>query len=852
MSDAGDFPDLLRRLRAGDEQAASELIARYERRAHVGQLDLPAFIAQVGPLPLSCLATLAQLDQRLHWQAARPPDAGGSTERVPAANADGTSSPPTAEAYFERFPELARDVELAAGLILNEFYLRDQLGQKPTLSEYQDRFPKLADVLRDQIGLYRALATPIEGTAIGRTAATPGDATPTDTTALGGPASADPGSLPQSFGRYRIVKPLGQGGMGTVYLALDTKLQRQVALKVPRFMTGDPQVVARFLREARVAATFHHPHLCPVYDVGDVAGVHYLTMPLLGGQPLSAWLHSAGRLPEATACRLAMLIARAVHVAHQAGVIHRDLKPSNIMIQEGTAPVVMDFGLARRGGGQDPRLTASGVVVGTGAYMPPEQILPDSTQIGPAADVYSVGVILYEMLTGRTPFQGSFREVLRATLTEPPPRPCRLRPDLHPEVEAICLKALAKEPSARFGSLAAMAAALEPFAQQAGPSVTPSADDKTLIQPRPADAAPAPGKNRRVLWAGIAAVALALLLGGALWHLFSTNGPGKALDEHAAKEGLILPKPEDGERKPPAPFILKGHPAAIRSIVFNPRDANLFAFGSDVGSIRLWDVATRSQRGSNERKGVVLAVAFSPSGKQLAIGGGDEADLEWDVLLWNVDAGRGTAPLSGHSYLVSSVAYSPDGATLASAAGDNTIRLWDVAKREQKGLLDGHTVWVRSVAFSPTDKLLVSGGDDETVRIWDLPTGKAKTLKGHGRPVRAVAFSPDGATVASGGEDRTVKLWDAATGHNLATLEGHTAAVNALAFHPKGTLLVTASADQTLKVWNMTTRKIVFTLEGHASEVHAVAVSPDGRTIASGAADGRILLWDMSALGAER
>src|SRR5262249_49644960 len=154
-----------------------------------------------------------------------------------------------------------------------------------------------------------------------------------------------------------------------------------------------------FYREARIAATFHHPHLCPVYDVGEIQGIHYLTMPFLTGELLSTWLRRAGPLPRVTACRLALLIARAVHVAHQAGVIHRDLKPANIMIRDGPEPVVMDFGLARRDRRQEPGLTATGVMVGTGAYMPPEQIAGDAADIGPTADVYSLGVILYEMLT---------------------------------------------------------------------------------------------------------------------------------------------------------------------------------------------------------------------------------------------------------------------------------------------------------------------------------------------------------------------------------------------------------------------------------------------------------------------
>jgi serine/threonine protein kinase len=195
---------------------------------------------------------------------------------------------------------------------------------------------------------------------------------------------------PDVFGRYRLKGVLGQGGMGRVYLAFDTVLERDVALKVPHASeVADPVAVKRFYREARVAAGFTDPHLCPVFDVGEIDGVHYLTMPLLRGETLAARLQREGRLPQMAAARIALAVARGLQVAHQAGVLHRDLKPANILLDEADSPIVMDFGLARRTDTAD-RLTKSGMTAGTPAYLAPEQI-GGGDDLGPATDVYSLG-----------------------------------------------------------------------------------------------------------------------------------------------------------------------------------------------------------------------------------------------------------------------------------------------------------------------------------------------------------------------------------------------------------------------------------------------------------------------------
>ena len=284
--------------------------------------------------------------------------------------------------------------------------------------------------------------------------------------------------LAEQFGRYRISKRLGQGGMGSVYLAQDTHLGRAVALKLPDFGQHEaPEARRRFLEEARTAATLDHPYLCRVYDTGEIEGQLYLTMAYIEGQSLAALIGDEG-WPQRQVAALVGKLALALQEAHTRKVIHRDLKPANIMIKASGGrrePVIVDFGLARRDNPQDQRLTRSGQIMGTLAYMAPEQIRGDLNEIGPACDIYALGVILYELLTGRLPFNGSGLAVAGQILTRVPLHPSTHRSDLDPGLEAICLKAMAKSVGDRYASMAELAAALTGFLQSPSASPTPSA-----------------------------------------------------------------------------------------------------------------------------------------------------------------------------------------------------------------------------------------------------------------------------------------------------------------------------------------------------------------------------------------
>jgi serine/threonine protein kinase len=447
--------------------------------------DLNKFAARQPMLTAEQLAALVRIDQRERSRLGEPI---------------------LAEQYLTAFPQLIAETDLAVDVVYHEYLLREQKRESPTAAEYRARFPQYATLLMDQIELHNAIAS------------TPSAHEPAPTTIGHTPKSTDRtrprfDDLPIHFGRYGILKLLGRGGMGDVYLAEDALLGRQVALKLPHFDDNvGSEALERFRREAQIAAGFHHPHLCPIYDFGELDGVWFLTMPYITGQPISSLLTERGRLPETEAVPLIARVARAMAVAHEAGVVHRDLKPANILVKEDGQPIVTDFGLARRNEGFDPLLTGAGALVGTPAYMSPEQIGAAPDEVGAACDIYSLGVVLYEILTGRPPFQGTVTQVLRQILIDNPPPISKVVPDVSAPLEAVCSKALAKDPSQRFASMEEFARALE----DVGGSSSGSAENSSSA----VASTPSLLFSRRTVLLGSA---LALGLTWGLWSLWPWN-----------------------------------------------------------------------------------------------------------------------------------------------------------------------------------------------------------------------------------------------------------------------------------------------------------------------------------------
>ncbi|HEX3150340.1 MAG TPA: protein kinase [Gemmataceae bacterium] len=466
---------------------------------------LEDFVTDSGVVDARGLAAILRVDQAARWYI---------------------GAPIQVEDYLHRYPLVANDPEAAMELILNEFVLSESRGAASDPAEFIRRFPAQAATLRAEIEWYHAVGarttvetlSPIALTA--KLGGTDGLILPRKpATAEVGEAPRQIRDLPNPFGRYRILELLGRGGMGAVYAAYDPQLDRRVALKVPSFAAGDEEGIQNFLREARIAAHFHNPHLCPVYEVGEIDGIFYLSMPVIEGQTLADRLKAAGAFPPEDAVHVVAAIARALEVAHSAGVVHRDLTPANIVLNNEGQPIITDFGLARQSTAPGVNSPDSLGIAGTPAYMAPEQVLGNNAAIGPATDVYALGVVFYEMLTGTRPFDGPLRTLLARIVADDPEPPTSRRADIDERLATICGKALAKEPAERYASMSDLVAALDVWLEQ-----NERADGQ---------------RGRRSRRAASALVAVVLALGSALfiwrpWH--STPMPERTPRASAARD----------------------------------------------------------------------------------------------------------------------------------------------------------------------------------------------------------------------------------------------------------------------------------------------------------------------------
>jgi WD40 repeat protein len=780
-----------------------------------------------------------------------------SFEAAWKAAADG-GAPPRVEDYLSA-PVTGACWELLRELLKVD--LRYRRGKQPTPEEYRARFPQYGDLIgplfdpaapaADVVPEVAARARTVRGIP------TPGAGPDPNATApfltlqapWGSPSETADLALPVVPG-YEILGLLGRGGMGVVYKARHLRLKRVVALKV--VLAGPhagPAELARFRTEAETVARLQHPHIVQIYEVGDRQGLPYCALEFVDGGSLRRRLAGAPQQP-ADAARMVETLARAVHAAHQRGIVHRDLKPGNVLLTADGAPKLTDFGLAKNLEG-DPGQTETGQLLGTPSYMAPEQAAGRTREVGPRTDVYALGAILYEMLTGRPPFQGaSMRDTLDQVCGQEPVPPRRLQPRVPRDLDTVCLKCLQKEAKQRYATAQELAQDLRRYL------------DGEPIHARPVGRVETAAKwvKRRPALAGfLGATAVAGLLLVSL-----VAGGFYVRQQHRILDLETLAKKEAEERENAEKLLRadaeRARGDAERYLYLNRifvahsewRDNNFLRARQELDLcpdvLRRWEWAylyrlchpeLLTLRLPRER---VFRIAFSPDGKRIA-----GTTYDSTVVVWDAQTGRLLDTLRGHAGIVSSVAFSPDGKQLASAAEDGTVRVWDMPRGENPLTLTGHTGWVECVAWSSDGTRLASASRDRTVKVWDAHGGpELFTFRGHTEPVYGVAFSPEGKYVASAGLDRAVKVWDARTGQVRNNLEGHTERVSAVAFAPDGSRLASAAKDRLVKVWEMPSGRLLHTLGGHSDFVWSVAFSPDGKRLASSSSDWTVKVWEVA------
>jgi len=673
--------------------------------------------------------------------------------------------------------------------------------------------------------------------------------------------------LGQQIGNYRLISKLGRGGFAEVYLGEHIHLGIQAAIKILHTTLVDFNDVERFRSEARTVAHLAHPHIVQVMEFDVQDGVPFLVTRYAPGGTLRHRYPKGSQVPPATVVTYVKQIASALQYAHDRRLIHRDVKPENMLIGPNQELLLSDFGVAQVA--QTSRHSSVQEVAGTAAYMAPEQFQGKART---ASDQYALGVVVYEWLTGKQPFSGSFSEVASQHLFMPPAPLSEQLPDISPAIEQVVLKALAKDPGQRFASVWEFATAFErayttgsadlpmistpelslpltpenqTYYQATGVSpVVPRLATEVLSEPNaPTLAGQLPVQeearsrrlSRRALLVGIpligiAGIGIAAGVFGWLPSLAPAT-PSKAntpVTPSAAALGSIL-------------YTYRGHTDIVEAAAWSP-DSKRIATASRDKTVQVWHATSDGNIFAyTKHTDSVASVAWSPDGKRIA-----SASLDRTVQVWDAANGGNVFDYRGHTNGVTAVTWSPDGQYIASGGDDATVQVWSASNGALSFKFTGHKKRLWWVAWSPDGKRIASASDDST-QVWDAADGgNIFIYKGHTDVVDTVAWSPDGQRIASASHDKTVHVWDAANGGHPVIYRGHINQVLALAWSPDGKRIVSAGADATAQIWDAVDGGHLFIYHGDNVELYFVAWSPDGKCIVSGGADPNVLVWQAT------
>jgi WD40 repeat protein/predicted Ser/Thr protein kinase len=672
--------------------------------------------------------------------------------------------------------------------------------------------------------------------------------------------------VPPKVPGFAVGRELGRGGMGVVYLATDLTLCRPVAMKVLRAgRFGDREEASRLRTEAEASARLRHPNIIPVFAAGEADGRTFLIMEYVEGESLGQRL-SGKPLPPAEAARLVAVLAGAVHHAHAQGVVHRDLKPANVLLDAAETPRIADFGLAKlldRTGGQ----TTAGQILGTAEYMAPEQTTAVPDGVGPAADVYALGAILYECLTGRPPFRAAtpFDTLQQVREADPVP-PRRLHTQVPADLDTVCLKCLEKNPACRYSSADELAADLRRFVSGEPVRARPvgwAGRTTKWVRRRPAVAG--------LLTAVAAAVAVGFAVSLSLWRQAEIARAAEA-DERLRAERLHYAS--DMSRASAAGRNRDFD--SLRPIL----DAHRLAPGRPDRrgfEWHYWDGLCRALPLRLDHPGEVLGLGFAPDGSWIASVGSKT------VCVWNSDGSQRYRLTGGHADKILSLAVAPDGRWIASGSSDGRIVLWDPQTGTRLGelphsgtivslttLADGRLIaanhagdarlwdaaggperrsWsfeagIRVMIASPDGRRAVVQHDGGAAKLWDLEGDRLiLQLPDAEETAPAFTFSPDGRRLAVGERSGRFVILDASTGRLGLSARAHEGTVTCMGFSADGRWLATAGTDLAVRIWDAANGSELAFLPGYAAGVLRLAFAPDGRRLLTAGDDSTVRLW---------